>query len=106
MHELKKDMPYFMDIALAEGIAGNENDFVRLMNGRARELGLSKSNFTNPTGLPDPDMRVTVRELGKLAPPRQQFECLSRDFTFVAKRQRLLHGCAPGRSQWGRRRGG
>jgi serine-type D-Ala-D-Ala carboxypeptidase (penicillin-binding protein 5/6) len=54
-------------IALAEGIGGNENDFVRLMNGRARELGLTKSNFTNPTGLPDSDMRVTVRELGKLA---------------------------------------
>src|SRR5688572_15347218 len=54
-------------IALAEGIAGNENDFVRLMNGRAREIGLTKSNFTNPTGLPDPDQRVTVRELAKLA---------------------------------------
>ena len=54
-------------IALAEGIAGNENDFVRMMNGRARELGLTKSNFTNSTGLPDPDQRVTVRELAKLA---------------------------------------
>ncbi len=54
-------------IALAEGIAGNENDFVRMMNSRAREIGLTKSNFSNPTGLPDPDMRVTVRELAKLA---------------------------------------
>ncbi len=54
-------------IALAEGIAGNENDFVRMMNSRAREIGLTKSNFSNPTGLPDPDMRVTARELAKLA---------------------------------------
>jgi D-alanyl-D-alanine carboxypeptidase (penicillin-binding protein 5/6) len=54
-------------IALAEGIAGNENDFARLMNGRAREIGLTKSNFTNGHGLDDPDMRVTVRELAKLA---------------------------------------
>lgn len=54
-------------IALAEGIAGNEVAFARLMNGRARELGLEKSNFTNAAGLPDPDMRVTVRELAKLA---------------------------------------
>jgi D-alanyl-D-alanine carboxypeptidase (penicillin-binding protein 5/6) len=54
-------------IALAEGIAGNEAAFARLMNGRAREIGLEKSNFTNSTGLPDPDMRVTVRELAKLA---------------------------------------
>jgi len=54
-------------IALAEGIAGNEASFARLMNGRARELGLDKSNFTNSAGLPDPDMRVTVRELAKLS---------------------------------------
>jgi D-alanyl-D-alanine carboxypeptidase (penicillin-binding protein 5/6) len=37
------------------------------MNARARELGLEKSNFANSTGLPDPDMRVTVRELAKLS---------------------------------------
>jgi D-alanyl-D-alanine carboxypeptidase (penicillin-binding protein 5/6) len=54
-------------IALAEGIAGNEGDFARLMNGRAHELGLSKSNFTNPHGMPDPQMRVTARELARLA---------------------------------------
>jgi D-alanyl-D-alanine carboxypeptidase (penicillin-binding protein 5/6) len=54
-------------IALAEGIAGNEDNFVRLMNGRARELGLTQSNFTNSTGLPDPEQRVTSRELAKLA---------------------------------------
>ncbi|HWV51135.1 D-alanyl-D-alanine carboxypeptidase family protein [Pseudorhodoplanes sp.] len=54
-------------ITLAEGIAGNEEAFVRLMNGRARELGLTQSNFTNSTGLPDPEQRVTTRELAKLA---------------------------------------
>ena len=54
-------------IILAEGIAGNEADFARLMNGRARELGLTNSNFTNPAGLPDKDMRVTMRELARLA---------------------------------------
>ncbi len=54
-------------IALAEGVAGNEAAFARLMNDRARELGMTKSNFTNPAGLPDPEMRVTVRELAKLA---------------------------------------
>lgn len=54
-------------IALAEGIAGNEAAFVRMMNSRARELGLAKSNFTNSAGLPDPDMRVTARELAVLS---------------------------------------
>jgi D-alanyl-D-alanine carboxypeptidase (penicillin-binding protein 5/6) len=54
-------------IALAEGIAGNEPAFVATMNKRARELGLTKSYFTNATGLPDPAQKVTVRELARLA---------------------------------------
>ncbi len=54
-------------IALAEGMAGNENAFAELMIKRARELGLTKSTFGNPTGLPDPRNRATARELAKLA---------------------------------------
>src|SRR6266545_7764804 len=54
-------------ITLAEGIAGNEAAFATMMNKRARELGLTKSNFTNSSGLPDPDLQVTMRELAKLA---------------------------------------
>jgi len=54
-------------IALAEGIAGNETEFVRMMNDRAREIGLTKSVFTNVDGLPDPKMRVTPRELAIVA---------------------------------------
>ena len=54
-------------IVLAEGIAGNEANFSRLMNDRAREIGLTNSHFTNSNGLPDPQMRVTVRDLGRLA---------------------------------------
>jgi serine-type D-Ala-D-Ala carboxypeptidase (penicillin-binding protein 5/6) len=54
-------------ITLAEGIAGNEQAFVAMMNKRARELGLQKAYFTNSTGLPDPAQKVTVRELGRLA---------------------------------------
>ena len=38
-----------------------------MMNKRAHELGLSKSYFTNSTGLPDPAQKVTVRELARLA---------------------------------------
>ena len=54
-------------IALAEGIAGNETAFSRMMNDRAREIGLEKSYFTNAAGLPDPNMRVTPRELAQIA---------------------------------------
>jgi D-alanyl-D-alanine carboxypeptidase (penicillin-binding protein 5/6) len=54
-------------IALAEAIAGNELAFSTKMTDRARELGLTKSVFTNSNGLPDPNMTVTVRELAMLA---------------------------------------
>jgi len=54
-------------IALAEGIAGNEAAYGQMMTDRARELGLTKSVFTNATGLPDPGTKVTARELALLA---------------------------------------
>src|ERR1700674_3106524 len=54
-------------IALAEGIAGNEASFAEMLTKRARELGLTKSVFTNSTGLPDPNLKVTSRELARLA---------------------------------------
>jgi D-alanyl-D-alanine carboxypeptidase (penicillin-binding protein 5/6) len=54
-------------IAVAEALAGNEPNFAAAMTRRARELGLTKSTFANSTGLPDPDMKVTARELAMLA---------------------------------------
>lgn len=54
-------------ITLAEGLAGNESAFAQKLTARARALGLTKSVFTNSTGLPDPDEVVTARELAMLA---------------------------------------
>lgn len=54
-------------IVLAEGVAGNENEFAAMMTKRARELGLTRSTFGNSNGLPNPINKMTVRELGKLA---------------------------------------
>src|SRR4029078_3308591 len=45
-------------IALAEGIAGNEMEFVRMMNDRAREIGLTKATFANLECLPHPQSRL------------------------------------------------
>ena len=59
-------------ITLAEAIAGSEATFARLMNERARELGMTDSTFRNATGLPDPEQRVTLRDMVKLA--RHLFE--------------------------------
>lgn len=54
-------------IIIAEGMAGSEENFARLMTERARALGLEKSVFRNSTGLPAEGQYVTVRELAKLA---------------------------------------
>ncbi len=54
-------------IAIAEGMAGSERAFAGLMNERARAIGLTKSVFRNSTGLPDPEQKVTARELAFLA---------------------------------------
>ena len=54
-------------IVLAEGLAGNEGEFGHKLTARAREIGLTKSTFTNSNGLPDPGEKVTTRELAMLA---------------------------------------
>ncbi len=54
-------------IVLAEGIAGSEAAFVDMMNVRAREIGLTGSNFANVTGWPDPEHWMTARDLATLA---------------------------------------
>ncbi len=54
-------------IVLAEGIAGSEEGFVELMNAKAREFGLQKTNFRNTTGWPDPEHRMSVRDIATVA---------------------------------------
>ena len=54
-------------IVVAEGLGGSEEGFAEAMTSRARELGLEKSTFMNATGWPDPDHKMTARELGVLA---------------------------------------
>jgi len=54
-------------IVLAEGIAGSEEQFVELMNQKAKELGLTNSNFQNSTGWPAPDHRMSARDIATLA---------------------------------------
>jgi serine-type D-Ala-D-Ala carboxypeptidase (penicillin-binding protein 5/6) len=54
-------------IALAEGIDGNEEDFVTRMNVKAKHLGLKNSNFVNSTGWPHPNHYMTALDLAILA---------------------------------------
>ena len=50
-------------IALAEGIAGTEEEFAILMTMKAKELGMENTNFTNSSGINDPDNYSTVRDI-------------------------------------------
>ena len=50
-------------IALAEGIAGSEDEFVILMNEKAQEIGMIDSNFSNSSGINSPDNISTVRDI-------------------------------------------
>jgi D-alanyl-D-alanine carboxypeptidase (penicillin-binding protein 5/6) len=53
-------------ITLAEGISGTEDNFASVMNKRAAEIGMTHSHFTNPSGRPDPAMRVTAQDMALL----------------------------------------
>ena len=50
-------------VALAEGIAGSEEQFAEMMNEKAIEIGMTSSNFTNSSGINDPDNFSTVRDI-------------------------------------------
>ena len=50
-------------IALAEGIAGTEEEFALLMTAKAKEIGMDNTNFTNSSGINDPDNYSTVRDI-------------------------------------------
>jgi D-alanyl-D-alanine carboxypeptidase (penicillin-binding protein 5/6) len=55
-------------VVVAESLGGTVDGFVDLMNKRARELGLTKSHFVNPDGLPDPPGQLmSAYDLAKLA---------------------------------------
>ena len=50
-------------VALAEGITGTEEEFAILMNAKAKELGMNNTNFSNSSGIDDPNNYSTVRDV-------------------------------------------
>jgi serine-type D-Ala-D-Ala carboxypeptidase (penicillin-binding protein 5/6) len=54
-------------VALAEQVAGTEASFATLMNTYAQQLGLTRSHFTNSTGLPDKEHYTTARDIVRIA---------------------------------------
>lgn len=92
-------------IALAEAVSGTEANFVDVMNRRAQALGLRHSVFRNATGLPDPEQRMTARDVARLADhiirsyPEHYPIYAEREFTWGGIRQQNrnpLLGTYPG----------
>ena len=50
-------------IALAEGIAGSEEEFAILMTSKAKEMGMNNTNFSNSSGINDPDNYSTLKDI-------------------------------------------
>ena len=54
-------------VALAEGLSGSEEEFVNLMNDKAEEIEMFNTNFSNTSGISDPDNYSTVRDILKMS---------------------------------------
>jgi len=65
-------------VTLAQHVGGSRPAFVRLMNKRARELGLTGTHYANPVGLDDPANYSTARDLVKLTERLWRFKFFRR----------------------------
>jgi len=54
-------------VALAEGVAGTEENYVSLMNEKAQEIGMTSTNFANTSGINNPDNYSTVRDIALMS---------------------------------------
>ena len=54
-------------VTLAEGIAGSEETFAEMMNEKAEEIGMTSTNFSNSSGINDPDNYSTVRDIALMS---------------------------------------
>ena len=54
-------------VALAEGIAGSEQNFADMMNEKAGEIGMTSTNFTNSSGINDQDNISTARDIALMS---------------------------------------
>ena len=76
-------------VALAEGVAGTEEEFAIMMNSKAAEIGMINTNFTNSSGINDPDNYSTVEDI------------LLKTILFIILilKKKLLHGIELGEIQ-------
>ena len=85
--------------AIGEHVAGGSmEDFVNMMNARAKELGCTNTHFANPNGLPDSDHYVSARDMALIARaayqiPKFQEICGTRAYTIPADNKKEAYNC-------------
>lgn len=67
LHGLIVDSGNDAAVALAEQVAGSTDAFVQIMNQTATKIGLTDTNYTNPTGLPDPNLHTSAMDIALLS---------------------------------------
>lgn len=67
LHGLIIDSGNDAAVALAEQVAGSTDAFVQMMNATASKIGLTDTNYTNPTGLPDPNLHTSAMDVALLS---------------------------------------
>jgi D-alanyl-D-alanine carboxypeptidase len=78
-------------VVIAEAIAGDVDEFAKLMTRKARALGMSRTTYRNPNGLPDPEQVTTARDqaiLGRAIQdrfPRYYRYFATNNFTYRGK---------------------
>ncbi len=79
-------------VVIAENISGDSASFAQLMTRRARQLGMSRSTFRNPNGLPHPQQVTTARDLATLGRAIQ--ERFPRYYAYFENRSFMYRGQA------------
>ncbi len=79
-------------MVIAENLAGDSASFARRMTQRARSLGMSRTTFKNPNGLPDPQQVTTARDLATLGRAIQ--ERFPTYYGYFEKRSFMYRGVA------------
>ncbi|TVR81534.1 MAG: D-alanyl-D-alanine carboxypeptidase, partial [Rhodospirillales bacterium] len=81
-------------VVVAEGLGGSVSNFAAAMTAKARQLGMSRTTFRNPHGLPNEGQISTARDMATLAVAllrdhRKYYRYFStRDFTFAGTHHR------------------
>ena len=75
-------------VALAEGIAGSEENFADMMNEKAGEIGMTSTNFTNSSGINDPENVSTVRDIAIMS----KYLIQNYPIYYELFAEKLLHG--------------